>query len=187
MERTSRRNFCNCNVKRCNLSPNLANKITASSRSHQSCLSGNFVNSIFFEAATEREVIAIVNSLRPGTAAGYDGIPTWSVNTFIGVISKPLTHIINLSLQSGIVPDQLKIARVIPLFKSGEDRLISNYRPISILPVFSKLFEKVVYKRLVNYLDSNNILFKKQYGFRKNHSTSLALLDLVDKITSRIN
>ena len=76
---------------------------------------------------------------------------------------------------------------MIPLFKSGEDRLISNYRPISILPVFSKLFEKVVYKRLINYLDSNNILFKKQYGFRKKHSTSLALLDLVDKITSAID
>ena len=76
---------------------------------------------------------------------------------------------------------------MIPLFKSGEDGLISNYRPISILPVFSKLFEKVVYKRLINYLDSNNILFKKQYGFRKNHSTSLALLDLVDKITSAID
>ena len=76
---------------------------------------------------------------------------------------------------------------MIPLFKSGEDRLISNYRPISILPVFSKLFEKVVYKRLINYLDSNNILFKKQCGFRKNLSTSLALLDLVDKITSAID
>ena len=62
-----------------NIGPNLANKITASSRSHQSYLSGNFVNSIFFEAVTETEVIAIVNSLRPGTAAGYDGIPTWSV------------------------------------------------------------------------------------------------------------
>ena len=80
------------------IGPNLANKITASSRSHQSYLSGNFVNSIFFEAATETEVIAIVNSLRPGTAAGYDSIPTWSVNKFIGVILKPLTHIINLSL-----------------------------------------------------------------------------------------
>ena len=169
-----------------NIGPNLANKITPSPRSHQSYLSGNFVNSIFFEAVTETEVIAIVNSLRPGTAASYDGIPTWSVNKFIGEISKPLTHI-NLSLQSGIVPDQLKIAPVIPLFKSGEDGLISNYRPISILPVFSKLFEKVVYKRLINYLDSNNILFNKQYGFRKNHSTLLALLDLVDKITSAID
>ena len=136
------------------------------------------MNSIFFEAATETEVVAIANSLRPGTAAGYDGIPTWSVNKFI----KPLTHIINLSLQSGIVPDQLKIARVIPLFKSAEDGLISNYRPISILPVFSKRFEKVVYKRLINYLDPNNILLRKQYGFRKNHSNSLALLDLVGNI-----
>ena len=91
-----------------NIGPNLANKITASSRSHQSYLSGSFVNSIFFEAATETEVIAIVNSLHPGTGSGYDdGIPTWSVNKFIGVISKPSTHIINLSLQSGIVPDQL--------------------------------------------------------------------------------
>ena len=160
-----------------NIGPNLANKIPVSSRSHQSYLSGNFMNSIFFEPATETEVITIVNLLRPKTAAGYDGISTWSVKEVIDVISKPLTHIINLSLQSGIVPDQLKIARVIPLFKSGEDGLITNYRPVSVLPVFSKLLEKVVYNRLIHYLDSNNILFKNQYGFRKNHSTSLALLD----------
>jgi hypothetical protein len=64
------------------------------------------------------------------------------------IIASPLTHIINLSISSGIVPDLIKIARVVPLFKSGDHRLQQNYRPISILPIFSKFLERVVYKRI---------------------------------------
>ena len=63
----------------------------------------------------------------------------------IGIISEPLTHIINLSIQSGIIPDRMKIARAIPIFKSGDSSLLTNYRPVSVLPVFSKLLGKVVY------------------------------------------
>jgi hypothetical protein len=94
-----------------------------------------------------------------------------------------LAHIVNLSLKSGIVPDQLKIARVLPLFKSGDNNMSSNNRPISVLPIFSKIFEKVVYNRLITYFNKYDILFKNQYGFRKGHSTSLALHHLFDNIT----
>lgn len=83
----------------------------------------------------------------------------------------------------GVVPDLLKIAKVIPVFKSGDEKVIMNYRPISILPVFSKIFEKVVFNRLQNYLDKNNILHHNQFGFRPNLSTSLALLQLTDEIS----
>ena len=95
----------------------------------------------------------------------------------IGIISEPLTHIINLSIRSGIVPDRIKIACVIPIFKSGDSLLLTNYRPVSVLPVFSKLLEKVVYNRILKYLDKHCI-FKNQYGFRKGLSTSFALLHL---------
>ncbi len=108
----------------------------------------------------------------------------WTLKDSIDLISKPLTHIVNLSIQSSIVPDQTKVARVLPMFKSSEGNFFSNYRPISILPVFSKVLEKVVYNRLLHYLNKQNILFDNQYGFRKNHSTLQALTDLLEKIAT---
>ena len=99
-------------------------------------------------------------------------------------VSSPLTHIVNLSITHGIVPDDLKIARVIPIFKSGDKALFSNYRPISVLPCFSKFLERIIYNRIINYLNDSDVLCDNQYGFRKNHSPSLALIDLCDKISS---
>ncbi len=98
-----------------------------------------------------------------------------------------MTHIINLSLSHGIIPDEMKIARVIPIFKAGDQAVITNYRPVSILPCFSKILEKVIYKRLLNYVNDLGIFCNNQYGFRKGHSTSLALIDLFDNISSAID
>ena len=81
----------------------------------------------------------------------------------------------------------MKIARVIPSFKSGHHRSIPNYRPISVLSIFSKLLERAVYNRVINYINKSNVIFDNQYGFRKKHSTSLALIHLYDKITSAID
>ena len=177
-------NFCDYFT---NIGPNLAKTIPRTSNSYKSFLTGNFVDSIFLDLTTEFEIINIVNSLRSGIAAGYDKISIWSVKDSSALISSPLSHIVNLSLKSGIVPDQLKIARVLPLFKSGDNNMLSNYRPISVLPIFSKIFEKVVYNRLITYFNKYNILFKNQYGFRKGHSTSLALHHLFDNITKAID
>ena len=98
----------------------------------------------------------------------------WSVKESINYISEPLTYIINLSINTGVVPDQMEFALVLPLFKSGDKRLFSNYRPVSVLPIFSTFLEKIAYFRLINYLDKRKLLASNQYGFRKNHSTSLA-------------
>ena len=84
------------------------------------------------------------------------------------LICAPLTYIINLSLISGVVPQEMKIARVIPFFfKSGDKSLFTNYRPVSLLPVFSKFLERIAYNRLINFLNKYDILFRNQYGFRK--------------------
>ena len=104
----------------------------------------------------------------------------------ISVISEPITHI-NLSLSSGVVPRELKIARVIPIFKTGDRGLFNNYRPVSVPSIFSKLLERVMYNRLLNFLNKYNILSINQFGFRKNHSTSLALIHLYDKISTAID
>ena len=81
----------------------------------------------------------------------------------------------------------MKLASVVPLFKSGDKILFSNYRPVSVVPIFSKFLEKIAYFRLINYLDKRKLLACNQYGFRKNHSISLALLYLYDKITTDVD
>ena len=103
------------------------------------------INSMHLKLVTDIELKEIINNLRCGTSSDYDQIPMWLVKDSVELISSPLMNIVNLSINSGIVPDELKIARVLPLFKSGDNRVFSNYRPISVLPVFSKIFEKVVY------------------------------------------
>lgn len=95
---------------------------------------------MFFPSTYQQEIVEICASLRSGSAAGFDNIHIDVVKQNIDTISKPLTRIINLSLSSGIVPKQLKIARIIPLFKSGDEDLYANYRPVSVLPIFSKMF-----------------------------------------------
>ena len=95
-------------------------------------------NSFFLESTTQSEIVEIVNSLRLYTAAGHDKIPMRSVKESINYISELLTYVLNLSVNSGIVPAQMKLPRVVPLYKSGDKRFPSNYRPVSFLPVFSK-------------------------------------------------
>ena len=105
----------------------------------------------------------------------------------ITLISSPLTHIFNLSITSGTIAMELKIARVVPLFKAGDKSIFSNYRPISVLPSFSKILEKLVYNRLIDYLSKYKILSDNQFGIRKDHSTEYALALLYDKISSAVD
>ena len=135
----------------------------------------------------ENVIIEICGSLRSGAAAGYDDIPMNVVKQTTDLINYPLKHILNLSLRFGIVPDSLKIAKVIPLFKSGDHDIFTNYRPVSILPAFSKILEKLIYNRLLKFLNKFNILSDIQYGFRKHHSTAYALTHSYDKISSAID
>ena len=94
-----------------------------------------------------------------------------------------MTIIINQSLETGIFPDALKIAKVKPLFKKGDNCCLNNYRPISLLPTISKIFERVMYNiQLYTYFNANNLLSEQQYGFRSQHSTELACVKLVDYI-----
>ena len=96
-------------------------------------------------------------------------------------------YVCNTSLSQGIFPDEMKIARIIPLFKSGDKQNVSNYRPISLLPQFSKILEKIFNNRLMNFLNFNNLLYLRQYGFRKNMSTSMAIMELVENITNAMD
>ena len=97
-------------------------------------------------------------------------------------LKTPLMRIFNLLRSTGIFPDKLKIANVSPIFKNGEKDLLTNYRPISVLPCFSKILERIMYDRLYSYLTENKILVKNQFGFRSCHSADHAPLELIDQI-----
>ena len=106
-------------------------------------------------------------------------LKTVSVSKSIAPI---LQHVISASLEQGIFPEKLKCAKVIPLHKGGSKSEISNYRPISLLSCFSKIYEKVMHARLIKFKNDNNILFKLQYGFRPGHSCEHALLEAQYKL-----
>ena len=98
------------------------------------------------------------------------------------VLIEPLTFLISQSLSTGIFPNELKIYRVKPLYKSGNSSLLSNYRPISVLFSISKVYEYVVFKQLLNYMECNKLFYTDQYGFRPGHSTELAAARFVNEL-----
>ena len=102
-------------------------------------------------------------------------------------ISPVLTIITNQSLSTGIFPEKLKIAKVLPLFKKGNCHHFDNYRPISLLPSISKVIERIVYDQLYEYFNKNKLVYDSQYGFRQLHSTELAALEITDRLTQNID
>lgn len=149
-------------------------------------LSVNGVGSMFFYPVCESEIVKIVSQLKDSTYGLYD-IPTRIFKIVISSLSSPLAIIINKSLSCGIFPDSLKSAIVIPVFKSGSESEVNNYRPISILPLLSKILEKCVSVRLVNYLNEFSILSNDQFGFRKSKNTTDAIMNLIEHIYSELN
>ena len=112
-----------------------------------------------------KEINKIIDSLKDKNSSGYDEISTKVIQISKPFIISSLIHICNKMLPQGIYPERLKFSLIKPLYKSGDKSSPSNYRPMSLLPVFSKIFEKVIYKRLFGYLNSNVILCEHQYGF----------------------
>ena len=138
-------------------------------------------NSIFVPYITENEVKNVISGLK-NSSPGWDDIPPSILKINVDSYITPLTHLINKSISDGVFPNSLKLDKVIPIFKSGDKSLISNYRPISILPFFFKKMEKFMYNHLIDIIDSQHILYKFQFGFRKHFSTSHAIISLVEKI-----
>ena len=102
-------------------------------------------------------------------------------------LATTVTKICNLSIKSGIFPDPCKLAKLKPIFKKGSRMDLSNYRPFSLLPLISKIFENIVHDQMINYLAQYNILYKYQTGFRAKHSTDLCLSYLNDKVLKSFN
>ena len=120
----------------------------------------NNMDSVYIEPVTEEEIIQLVNNAKSKTSKGHAGLDMCLVKKIIPYIVTSLKHIFNTSLQKGIFPDSMKKARVIPLFKSGDVKDFSNYRPVSLLPQFSTFLERVFHKRLMSFLDKKYIVQK---------------------------
>lgn len=171
-----------------NLGPSLADKITSKGTHNEFMHKTSHNNSIFTFPVCEEELLNVATAcLKPNKAAGYDDFKPGIIKHIIPLITKPLTHICNLSFNTGTFPDSLKIAKVIPIFKKGDADLYENYRPISLLSCFSKIIERLMFNRIFNFLNKYDILCNQQYGFRPHHSTELALADAVDKLYSSLD
>ncbi len=144
-------------------------------------------SSMFLTAVEEKEIINIVNKCKYKTSTDCNEIDMKIVKKVIEGISEPLTYICYLSFQTGKFPDKMKIAKVVPLYKTGDKHHFTNYRPVSLLPQFSKILEKLFNSRLDKFTDKHKLLSDSQYGFRTNSSTSLALTESIEEITNAID
>ena len=141
---------------------------------------------VTFEPCTPMECYKIIKDMKI-TKQNLNSIP---VRLFVSngdILSLVICDMINRAMGSGIFPDLLKVARVVPIYKKGDARNPSNYRPISLLPYLSKIYEKIIYSRLLNHLDNNNIISPCQFGFRKGISTLDAIIHFTEFIYNALN
>ena len=127
-------------------------------------------------------MLGILKSLGTSKAAGLDNIPPKLVKAAAEELAVPITTLANRSLTCGLFPNAEKAAKISPIYKSGDRAAIDNYRPISVLPVFSKVLKRPVYNWLSYYLETNQLLSDSQYGFRRKRSTQHAVTILMDDI-----
>ena len=165
-----------------NIGNDVKNSVPQSQKSYSHYLNQRQEQSFFFDPVDPNAIIFILSKLKPKTSRGHDGISMKLIKESIDHIIFPLTHIINQSMSTGLVPKHMKIAKVIPIFKSGNKHIFNNYQLISLLPAFSKILEKVVVTKLFKYLNTFDIFYKHQYGFRPKHSTLHPIIHLLNQI-----
>ena len=125
------------------------------------------------------EILSVINKLPTKTSSGHDHISCKILKEIKDIISEPLALLTNQVFNTSIFPAKLKLAKVIPRYKKGDIFSIENYRPISLLSSFSKVIETIIFKQLFNYFQCNILFYNSQYGFRKDHSTEFAALELI--------
>ena len=164
------------------IGPRLANEIPLTAENNSSYINNIKVNNnnFSFSSTNCSIVFSHLNKLCRSKATGLDNISAKIVRECADLISVSLCDLFNKSLVSGIFPDDWKCARVTPLFKEGEPSDLNNYRPISVISVIAKVFERIVYDQLYNFLTNEDIISNHQSGFRSLHSTATALLEATD-------
>jgi hypothetical protein len=144
-------------------------------------------NSLYLTPTTEEEIRTITMRMKSKRSTGHDNISTHHLKMLLPAILHPLQILFNRSFDEGVFPQQLKHAKVKPLHKKNEKHLITNYRPISLLPAFSKILEKLMHKRIYTFLTNQQIISDRQYGFRPKLSTSDALCAFLGDTYNHLN
>ena len=144
-------------------------------------------NSFYIKPATENEVLSVLKRIKIKKSSGPDGLHPRYIRDVAEIITTPLTFIVNLSFQSGTVPQNLKVARVVPLHKAGDKNKATNYRPISLLSVFAKILEALIYERLSFYICKEQLFSDFQYGFRHGKNTKDALVRFINNIQNGLD
>ena len=169
-----------------NVATVLAKSIPPTDKNPVDYIQQDILSTLYFDPVTENEICKVIGSFKD-SAAGWDDLKSSMIKHIKEFIIVPLVHKGNRSFVTGIFTSELKIANVVPIFKSGDEMVFSNYRPVSVLPVFSKLLERLVYNRLISHINDNKLLHEYQFGFQKGKSTYLAIMMLVDKITEALD
>ena len=167
--------------------PNLATKIEDADLNFDEFLKNKVEDDFKFSRISEVDILQIIRQMKPKISSGADFISNKLLKQIAPIIITPLHHLINLSLEAGYIPDELKLAKVIPVFKDGNKHEYTNYRPISLLSSFAKLLEKVVSRQVLRFLNAKDVLYRHQYGFRANHNTSQPVLHFTTKIFQSLN
>ena len=173
----------------CNVGSSLSKKLLPNNSllSFSDYLPNSIANSFVCETITELEVYNAAVKFAAKSSAGPDVFSAKLILDVSSSIIPILCKIYNLSLESGIFPSELKISKVIPIFKKGERTEMGNYRPISLIKTFSKIFEYIVASRVNSFFTKYNLFYEYQFGFRSKYSTNLALLNTVDDIMSLLD
>ena len=170
----------------------LASRLTGKENTHHSANQCNFndesgSHQFRIHSTNFNEVKKILLNLKNDCSSGHDGIPVRFIKPVADYITSPLVHIINNCIEKGIFPDTWKVARVCPIPKEEHPKDVTEYRPISILPVLSKIYERVILSQLCDYIEHQALYNDTQSGFRKGHSTTSILLKLRDDIQKAMN
>src|SRR6218665_1885279 len=134
-----------------------------------------------------QEVINLANLAKYSRSPGPDGIDPLIAKKTIESVAGVVSAIINSSFETGIIPPDLKIAKITPIFKQGDKMSMTNYRPVSVLSYFAKIMERAMCDRLTGYINKIDVLYPSQYGFRTGHTTDMALIYIQDLITKAID
>ena len=170
-----------------NIGKDIASQIPFTSKSSMDYLNRPLCNSFYLFPTSSTEIEREIGKLQSGKAVGPSSLPVNTMKIIRLVISKLLELIFNASFTTGLVPSEFKAVNVIPILKKGSQYDLCNYRPISLLSVFNKILEKLMYTRLIKFLEKNNVLSENQFGFRSGNITQQAILCIIDRIQRAIN
>ena len=171
--------FCNFFTT---IATNLVKKLPNKQVDYKKYLNNPIVNSFFTNPIESNEITTIISKMDINKSCDIYGISPKILKISERAITPVLTNIFNRSFQEGVFPTKLKYAKIVPIFKGGSKLDVSNYRPISLLPIISKVLERLMYNRLISFIEKYNVIFEHQFGFQKNKSTTLAIMDLYHKI-----